>query len=513
MDNWSVQEDGIHVQLQVPCTQGTHPIEVCVTYEGKLRLVDNPCQRLGVFTRMTDLQCQSSFRRMQIRLLREVLVPVTFGLAKPAEERYRQLYEAIHGALATQALHQFPKAQWLSLALNGTVPGILEASQKYPLSRWGLWAQCVLLHRIAQGDDGLSPLFGQGIPLRFVEALLAHELADALVRIGSPSVPVLIQRLKDEDSDVRKAACSALGKLGDPSAIPALIEALKGRDRDVPRAACDALVQIGSAAVPALIKAATSNPSPSARCGACEALGKLGDPAAIPALIKALKDRGGYLLKDSDSLYRDAYMRVCEKASEALGELGDPSAVPALIKAAGDPSDRVRPAAYSALVRIGKPAVPVLIDALKDRSRYVRRRACFALGELGDPSAVPALIQALKDEDSGVRKAACWALGKLGDPSAVPALIQALKDEDSGVRKAACWALGKLGDPSAVPALIQALKDEDSWVRMVACEVLGKLGDPSAVPALIQALKDEHSWVREAARKALKRLGWQEAAG
>jgi HEAT repeat protein len=54
---------------------------------------------------------------------------------------------------------------------------------------------------------------------------------------------------------------------------------------------------------------------------AAEALGKLGDPQAIPALIKALGD--------SDWDVRCA-------AAEALGKIGDPQAVPALIQALGD---------------------------------------------------------------------------------------------------------------------------------------------------------------------------------
>ena len=218
MDTWSMQEDGIHMQITVPCAQGAHPIEVCITYEGELRLVDNPCQRLGAFSRMTELMCQSRFRSLQRGFLERSLVPAIFNQRKPEEYEFVLLYEAVRNALSGQAMSGFPKARLLLLALNGTVQNILDASQKYPVHRWGLWAQCVLVHRIAKGEKALVPTFDQGLPLRLVKGLFAHDLMDALVRVGSPAVPALIHTLQDNDNWVRWEACWALGRLADPAA-------------------------------------------------------------------------------------------------------------------------------------------------------------------------------------------------------------------------------------------------------------------------------------------------------
>ena len=98
---------------------------------------------------------------------------------------------------------------------------------------------------------------------------------------------------------------------------------------------------------------------------------------------------------------------------EALGKLGDPQAVPPLIKALGDDWDDVRRAAAEALVKIGTPAVPALIQALGHRYSAVRRAAAEALGELGDPQAVPALTERLQDESGDVRKAAQAAIQQI----------------------------------------------------------------------------------------------------
>ncbi|MFX9939176.1 HEAT repeat domain-containing protein, partial [Acinetobacter baumannii] len=46
------------------------------------------------------------------------------------------------------------------------------------------------------------------------------------VRLGSPSVPALVEALGVGDWDVRVAACGALGWIGDATAVPALVQAL-----------------------------------------------------------------------------------------------------------------------------------------------------------------------------------------------------------------------------------------------------------------------------------------------
>ena len=143
-------------------------------------------------------------------------------------------------------------------------------------------------------------------------------------------------------------------------------------------------------------------------------------------------------------------------AAEALGQIG-PAAIMALIQALkdkGDSSVRYWPA--KALAQIGpkaKAAVPALAQALKDEDEWVRANAAEALGRIGPEAkaAVPALIQALKNEDVlRVRWGAAEALGQIGPAAkqAVPALAQALKDiEDSYspyFRESAVEALEKI---------------------------------------------------------------------
>jgi HEAT repeat protein len=93
---------------------------------------------------------------------------------------------------------------------------------------------------------------------------IARQDWDECVEMGSFAVEFLIERLKDEDSDVRKNVAWALGEIGDARAVGALIEALRDKDSKVRRSVA-------------------------------EALGKIGDARAVDSLIETLKDDNNFV--------------------------------------------------------------------------------------------------------------------------------------------------------------------------------------------------------------------------
>ncbi|MHA1604466.1 MAG: HEAT repeat domain-containing protein [Candidatus Freyarchaeota archaeon] len=68
--------------------------------------------------------------------------------------------------------------------------------------------------------------------------------ADALIRIGKPAVPQLVELLKSEHTETVKYAAYALGKIGDRKAIPPLLEVVKNHHGLVREAAGRAILQI-----------------------------------------------------------------------------------------------------------------------------------------------------------------------------------------------------------------------------------------------------------------------------
>ncbi len=70
----------------------------------------------------------------------------------------------------------------------------------------------------------------------------------ALVEIGTPAVPPLIEALESDDVNVRLMALNTLGLIGPDAtdAVPAIKKALEDPDPDVQNRAKDALEKIGA---------------------------------------------------------------------------------------------------------------------------------------------------------------------------------------------------------------------------------------------------------------------------
>ncbi|MBU0495441.1 MAG: HEAT repeat domain-containing protein, partial [Chloroflexi bacterium] len=382
------------------------------------------------------------------------------------------------------------------------------------------------------------------------------------------AVEPLIAALKDHQSDVCKAACTALGQIGAPAVKP-LIAVLKDQNRNMRQSAvyaAKALVMIGAPAVKPLIAALKQDNKGWGTMAemATDALGQIGDARAVEPLIARL-ERG--------NLY----------AAAALGQIGDARAVEPLIAALARETG-----AQNALWKIGAPAVEPLIAALKDTNWVVRRNIVTVLGWIKDARAVEPLIATLKDPQVDVRKAAAYALEQIGwqpgrdekgaaywifkrewekcieiGTSAIEPLITTLKDPQVDVRDAAAdtleqigwqpgrdekgatywivkgaWdkcieigtpavepliaalkhgnkdaarALGQIGDARAIEPLYAALEASDRDMRLAANLALRPLVDSDAVKALLELQQDEEKQEKKwrLRSEALSRSDWQ----
>ena len=85
--------------------------------------------------------------------------------------------------------------------------------------------------------------------------VVRRKAREALVALGKPAVPSLIQLLSHRKPHVRWEAAKALGGIGDPIAAFALVNALKDRDGDVRWLAAEGLAALGRDALPPLLAA------------------------------------------------------------------------------------------------------------------------------------------------------------------------------------------------------------------------------------------------------------------
>ncbi|MDX9991937.1 MAG: HEAT repeat domain-containing protein, partial [Anaerolineales bacterium] len=98
----------------------------------------------------------------------------------------------------------------------------------------------------------------------------------------------LLAALADDSSQVRQAAALAFCHQPDPQAIPALIRALSDPNPLVASLAGNALTLLKADALPRLMAALENEQNPTARRGIVRSLAEIGDPIAIPSLMKAL---------------------------------------------------------------------------------------------------------------------------------------------------------------------------------------------------------------------------------
>jgi HEAT repeat protein len=131
--------------------------------------------------------------------------------------------------------------------------------------------------------------------LKSEDTAVSGEANLAIIRVGEPAVPGLVEMLGSGDARLRKVAATTLWGLGAKgrTAVPALSEMLADPDAELRLAAAMALDNMGPAAadaVPALVKA-LKDPEGEVRQWSAKALGHIGPAAAsaIPALSKAAK--------------------------------------------------------------------------------------------------------------------------------------------------------------------------------------------------------------------------------
>jgi len=385
----------------------------------------------------------------------------------------------------------------------------------------------------------------------------------AIISLGRHGNPMALQELtkpkilRSPHVDVRWAAVSAIGQLGDYRAIEWLLRAVNDEEWRVRDQAINELrkkiVEIYQhrerRAVPLLIHlldlenvdivewvieglsampeestepllSTLNTSSPRMRANAVKAIGQMGILKAIPELKKC---------------FFDPNARVRKEAISALGKMKDSESIEWIVNAMEDNVAEVQQQAMKTLVEFGALATEPILNNLRHiQNKYVTRAMLLTLGEIGDPRAIPVIQQYLRSTYFVVRMAAVKALVPFGS-KAVPSLVEMLSFPTMNIRSLlndvlrgknrsaqirAIRALGALEDHRAVPILKQLIRKGDreivqnaesalfsigtaAWGRCSALICLREIGDPSALPAIIHSLEDPSENVRLEAIRAL----------
>ncbi|GHO50163.1 HEAT repeat domain-containing protein [Ktedonospora formicarum] len=122
-----------------------------------------------------------------------------------------------------------------------------------------------------------------------------HEIRSAAITIlgeigDRAGEPLIEAALHDPSHPVRLQAVKALGKMHDPSVVPDLLEMLKSGDEQMVNQVFAALVQIGPTTIPVVAKELHSA-SPWIRWHCMRALGEMQDYRGLPYLVEGLRDK------------------------------------------------------------------------------------------------------------------------------------------------------------------------------------------------------------------------------
>lgn len=118
-------------------------------------------------------------------------------------------------------------------------------------------------------------------------------------------LPTLIERLKDEDAEVRKEAIELLTKIKEQSALPSILELLNDKSDEVKNAAINAASELGTKETgQKLVEFARQQDDPEIQLHLLHNALKLGEPSALPLLAEILSD-GGVFAEDAYTILRE----------------------------------------------------------------------------------------------------------------------------------------------------------------------------------------------------------------
>ena len=294
--------------------------------------------------------------------------------------------------------------------------------------------------------------------------------------------------LSSDIPELRMAAASALGKLGDESAVSSLTNALEDPNPKVRRRICIALGSIGHAsAVPALINR-LSDSDGQVRREAAIALSTIGTDQAFAALTDMM---------DADN---PAIRRI---AANALGEAGTAEVVEPLANGLTDPDDAVRSASVYSILEL-------LSNVPTQKSHSIRDRIVAELQD-ADQATVAPIVEILDEsEQQRQRRNAAWFLGRIVDDpdrKTIDVLVEALESDDTQTSQFAATSLAEIGGEEVESALLELVKsDAPDDARAQGVFVLGKVGGERAADTVSNLTDDDSKQVRKRAFSAVSKL-------
>lgn len=213
------------------------------------------------------------------------------------------------------------------------------------------------------------------------KVMMAHaknqqKIMDMVKEIDGPEhkevkpIEAMSAKLEDEKPEIRMAAAYDLGKLGDGAAVPKLVKSLKDDDPDVAGVAAKSIVKLADKQKPDMkeIIKLLKDQRPYVREQAVFIIGKIGNPLVYQVVMENAK--------------RETNARVMLVTARMLVNAEGKKALPVLRELLAKSEETHSPTAIQCIKSMssfGEPAAPYLVDSLASTNDNVKRAAIAAL--------------------------------------------------------------------------------------------------------------------------------------
>jgi len=340
------------------------------------------------------------------------------------------------------------------------------------------------------GEKGAEELINK-IPVYLKKKELAF-IIEALANTGSDKViPYIINLLKHESWNIRKAAAEALFKIGKKT-LPYLKKAFKSKNRDLRFWSIKLMGQLLSEKIIPVLKESLKSEDRDTRYYSIIAISEIRTDLAVSVLIEALKD-------PSWIIRRQAAYALCERGKEIVDYL---------IKAFSTGNSDQKYWIIQILSRVLKSkALPFLEKLILSGDEEIKYHAITALATIRITKSVKLLIKALNDNVWMVRSHAAEQLIALGKKT-----INIIKEEnilEEGSEDIKYWLIKVLARLNEIKPLKEMFEKEDTS-KKTKIHILNALegnDDEQAIQIILSGFIDKDWPVRFAAKQALSAAG------
>jgi HEAT repeat protein len=209
-------------------------------------------------------------------------------------------------------------------------------------------------------------------------------LGTAIIRVGPPTVPALIELLKESKWQVMLSAISILGEIRSRDSVKGLMLTAYHIDTRLRLESISSLAKIGGREATAVLIDLLRDNNLDVRLQAIEGLGNSGNKQGLPPLIQLIRKR--------DVLGK--MLELKKKALLAIGRIGDRQALDPLFRIvenkfwiAPSRQEELKILAVETIGRLGGESSREFLEKLATRSGRIGRASSAALGNMGQRTA------------------------------------------------------------------------------------------------------------------------------